>query len=56
MFLAATLGYREKALDCEISAGFARDEDARLMFIELAGQWRDLADQTERFGLTGNAR
>jgi len=39
--------YRERALDCEYLAGTIRDPVCRLDMIEIARQWRELAEQVE---------
>ena len=38
---------RRKALECERAAILATDVAGRLMYFDLAKQWRDMADQAE---------
>jgi hypothetical protein len=43
--------YRDKARDCERQAGLAQDHSLRQIYLDLAKQWRDLAEQIERHGI-----
>ena len=38
---------RKKALQCEHAAIMAADTDARLMYLDIARQWREMAEQAE---------
>jgi hypothetical protein len=42
-----TEAYRSKALECLHAAQGATDAQVKLMYLDLAGKWRDLADQTD---------
>jgi len=39
--------FRSRAFGCEWAAGFAKLEETRQLFEQLAAQWRDLADQLD---------
>ena len=39
---------RAKALECEQKAGATQDPGVVRMYTELAGQWRELAEQIDR--------
>jgi hypothetical protein len=39
--------YRKKALECLHAAQGAADSQVKLMYLDLAGKWRDLADQSD---------
>lgn len=39
--------YRSKALECLHAAQNAADAQVKLMYLDLAGKWRDLADQSD---------
>ena len=39
--------YLDRARECEWMASQAKDGDAKAVFIELAGQWQELARQKE---------
>ena len=43
--------YRLRAKDAEQCAKESRDSDAKRTFLEIAKNWRDMADQAERHGL-----
>jgi hypothetical protein len=38
---------RQKALECERRAALATEPNIRETFVDLARQWRDMADQAE---------
>lgn len=40
--------FREKAKEAEQKAEEAKDSDVKERFLELARQWRTMADQSER--------
>jgi hypothetical protein len=42
---------RERAQECDKQAYVTTDPISKRMYRELARQWRDLADETERYGL-----
>jgi hypothetical protein len=42
---------RERAQECDKQAYVTTDPISKRMYRELARQWRDLADETERHGL-----
>jgi hypothetical protein len=42
--------YRARAVECELKAEEARDLEVRRQLIDLARQWRLLAEQAERHG------
>ena len=50
--MATAEDYRRKAEEADAKAAAARDADVRLTFQEIARQWRDLAAQIERAGLS----
>jgi hypothetical protein len=41
--------YRQQAQHCELAGSLAVTLDARLMYADLAQQWRELAEQVELF-------
>ena len=41
--------YRQQAQHCELAGSLAVTLDARLMYADLAQQWRDLAKEIELF-------
>jgi hypothetical protein len=41
--------YRQQAQHCELAGSLAVTLDARLMYADLAQQWRELAEQIELF-------
>jgi len=45
--------YRARAEACESQAAHALNPDIRRSYEDLARQWRDLAEQSERHALTG---
>jgi predicted nuclease with TOPRIM domain len=48
--------FRRKALECEQQADAAPDERLADEYLTLAKQWRELADQVERYGLSDTNR
>jgi len=43
--------FLEKAIECEERAKVTEQPDLRVHYMELARQWRELADQVKRYGL-----
>jgi hypothetical protein len=41
--------FRVKALECYVAAQKAKDPETRDAYLELMRNWRDLADEIERF-------
>jgi hypothetical protein len=42
---------RERAEECDKQADVMKEPDAKRIYRDLARQWRDLANQMERYGL-----